>query len=138
MAIGHLERLGVAKVDLLLSEPPLALAVFDRYPCRLHAVAHQAVEPFGFRSLEDVVILDIAAVRFQLPVVLYGGLLVGIPEKIKLELGPGLGIEAELARTVDLAAQRLARSHLDRLTLHRLDIAQNERRLLQPGQPPNG
>ena len=137
MPVGHLQRFGKAQVDLLLPEPPLALAVLHRHRGPFHAVADLTVEPLRFGALQDVVVLDVATVRLEVAVVARRGLLVGVLEQIELELGPGLGVESQLAGAVDLTAQHLARRDGHRLALHGFDVAEDERGLLQPGQPPN-
>ena len=39
MAVGHLQRLGIADIDLFLAEPRLALGVLDRDAGAVEAVA---------------------------------------------------------------------------------------------------
>src|ERR671937_1775787 len=102
--IAHLERLGEAQVDLLLAEAPLAFAVFDRNPCCLHPVPDQAVEPLRLGALQDVIVLDVAAIGLEAAVVFRPGLLVAVAEEEELELRSDLRIEAELAGSLYLAA----------------------------------
>ena len=61
--VGHLQRLGVAQSDLLLSRSPFALRRLDRHAGALEVRADRADEVLFFRALEDVVILDHAADR---------------------------------------------------------------------------
>jgi len=105
--VGHLQGFGKTQVDFLLPVAPLALAVLHRHAGPFHPVADLPVEPLGLGPLQDVVVLDVAAVRLQLAVVPAGRLLVGVFEEVELQLGTGLGIESELAGAVDLAAQDL-------------------------------
>ena len=46
VAVGHLERLGIADVDFFLARTPLALGVLDRNAGRLHLVAQPAHHAF--------------------------------------------------------------------------------------------
>ncbi len=107
--VRHLEGVCVAQVDLLLTEAPLPLAVLHRDRRRFHAIADLAIEPLRLAALEDVVVLDISAVRLEVAIALARRALVGVLEEVELELRRRARVEAELARTVDLPAQHLAR-----------------------------
>ena len=61
VAVGHLQRLGVADVQLVLAEAPLAFRVLDRDAGRLEMPAHRRREGLRARALEDVVVLEIPA-----------------------------------------------------------------------------
>ena len=61
MAVGHLERVGIADVDLLLARPPFALGVLDRDAGALQALADGAHHALLLGGLQDVVVLDVAA-----------------------------------------------------------------------------
>src|SRR5258708_17046313 len=58
MAIGHLQQLGVAQSDLLLSWSPLAFRRLDRNAAALQMRADRADEELLFRALRDLVVLD--------------------------------------------------------------------------------
>src|SRR5206468_8536778 len=52
-AVGHLERVGVAEIDLLLAAPPFALRRLDRHVGPLHPVPNRADQRLLFRRLQN-------------------------------------------------------------------------------------
>src|SRR5688572_13559055 len=58
VAIGHRERVGVAHVELVLAEPPLALRVLDRDAGGREMPPRGGMERFGARTLAQVVVLE--------------------------------------------------------------------------------
>ena len=137
-AVGHLERLGVAEVDLLLASAPLALRALDGDVGRLHAVADRADQRLLLRRLEDVIVLEIAGGRRQLAIALRARRLERLLEDVELELRRGLDDEPLLRRALDLAPQHPARRLLDRLALLGVHVAEHERGLGQPGDEAQG
>src|SRR6266478_7167375 len=109
VAIGHLERLGVAEVDLLLPPPPLTLRELHRHARRFHRVPNGAHQRLLLGRLEDVIVLEVAGDRRQAVVALGARLVEGLAEEIELELGGGLHREATLAHPLDLPLQHPAR-----------------------------
>ena len=65
VAVGHLQRIGVADVDLFLARPPLALGVLDRDAGPLQPAADGAHHALLLGGLQDVVVLDVGAGRLQ-------------------------------------------------------------------------
>ena len=65
MPVGHVERVGIADVDLLLARAPLALGVLDRDAGALQAVADGAHHALLLGGLEDVIVLDVGAGGLQ-------------------------------------------------------------------------
>src|SRR5438552_3098413 len=109
VAIGHLERLGVAEVDLLLPPPPLTLRELHRHARRFHRVPNGAHQRLLLGRLEDVIVLEVAGDWRQAVVALGARLVEGLAEEIELELGGGLHREATLAHPLDLPLQHPAR-----------------------------
>ena len=114
VAIGHLERLGVLEVDLVLSEARLALRELHRDTRVVDAVADRADEVLVAGGLQHVVVLDVGAVRREPRVPLRGGFLVAVAEQDELELRATLDRVPGLLGAGDLAAQDLTRRDLDR------------------------
>jgi len=133
---GHLERLGVAEVDLLLPLAPLALGELHGHPRRLHAVADGAHERLFLGRLEDVVVLEIARHGRQAVVALRARLVEGLAEEIQLELGGRLHGEAAPACPLELPLEHPARRLLDGLSFLGVHVAEDEGRLGEPRQEP--
>ena len=53
--------------------------------------ARRAVKTLFARALQDMIVLNVPARRFQVPVFFFGHVAVGFLENIVLQLGPGLG-----------------------------------------------
>jgi hypothetical protein len=87
-------------------------------------------------GLEQVVVLDVGAGDREVVVVLRPRRLVRLGEQVELELGAQERLEAERPRPLDLALQDPAGRLLLRLAVLGVDIAEHERRLLEPGDPP--
>ncbi len=139
VAVGHLERVGVAEVDLLLPPPPLALGELHRHARRLHAVADRAHQRLFLGGLEDVVVLEVVRDRREAVVALGPRLVERLAEQVELELGRGLDRVAALGRALELTPQHPARRLLDGLALLGVDVAEDERGLGQPREePPRG
>ena len=138
VAVGHLERVGVAQVDLLLPPPPLALGELDRHPRRLHPVADGAHQRLLLRGLEDVVVLQVVRHRGEAVVTLGPRLVEGLAEEVELELGGGLHPVADPGGALELAPEHPARRLLDGLALLGVDVAEHERGLGQPRQQAPG
>ena len=83
-----------------------------------------------------MVVEDVRDGRRQVAVVLLVRLLVGLLQQIELELRPDLHVEAERLRALDLRAQHLARRRPHRRAVAPRHVAQNERRPLEPRDPP--
>ena len=133
VTIGHLERLGVLEVDLVLAEPRLTLRELHRDPRVVDAVADRADEVLVAGGLEHVVVLDVGAVRREAGVPRCRRLLVAVAEQDELQLRPALDRVPGLLGARDLATQDLAGRDLDRVAGGRVEeIAEDERGLLQP------
>src|SRR5205085_12425096 len=70
MAIGHVERFGVAHVELVLAVAPFAFRSLDGDAGPLQVPAHRAMEALGARALEDVIVLEVPAGGFEVAVTL--------------------------------------------------------------------
>ncbi len=138
VAVGHLQRVRVAEVDLLLPPPPFPLGELHRDPRRLHPVADGAHQRLLLGGLEDVVVLEVVGDRSEAVVALGPRLVEGLPEEVELELGGGLHPVAGGHRAVELPAEHPARRLLDGLALLGVDVAEHERGLGQPGQDAPG
>ena len=137
VVVGHRDGVRVAEVDLLLSRPRLALRVLDRDARRVHAVANRADERLVVAGREDVVVEDVRHRRGQAAEVLVARLLECLLEQVELELGAELGLEPRCLGAIDLRLQHLPRRGRDRRAVVPPDVAEDERRPLEPGDPPH-
>src|SRR5262249_41772134 len=126
------DGLAVAEVDLLLPRAPLTLAALDQDAGAQHAVADLAMDELLLAGLEDVVVLRVAADRLESLVALVVRVLVGVAEEHELELGGHEDAIAPGVGALHLPAEDAAGRLLDRPPVLLLEIAENERRLLQP------
>ena len=83
-----------------------------------------------------MVVEDVGDGRSQAAVVLLVGLGVGLQEEVELQLRAEHGREAELGGAIDLTLQDLPRRGIDRRAVEPDDVAENERRRLEPRDPP--
>ena len=105
MPVRHLQRLGVAHVQLVLPESPFPLGVFDGHAGVFQMVTHGACVGFGARALQDVIVLQIPAGGLHAAITLLGSRAVAIAEEVVLELGSGKAREAQASRRLNLPAQ---------------------------------
>ncbi len=135
--VGHRQRLGVADVQLVLAKSPFALGVLDRNAGRLEMPPNRRCEGLRAGALEDVVILEIPADRREAGIPGPCSRAVVLLEDVVLELGSREGPKSQVARRVDLIAQKRARRHahvaVRVLVAH---VAQHERALLEPARDP--
>src|SRR2546425_2549404 len=131
-AVGHLERLRVAEVDLLLAAPPLSLRRLDRNVGAFHPVPDRADQRLLFRRLQDVIVLEVARDGRQVVIALRARALEGLRETVELELGGSLGDGPLRRGALDLALEHPPRRLLDRLALLRVHVAEDEGGLGQP------
>ena len=132
MAVGHLERFGVAEVELGLARAPFALGELDRDAGGVHAVADRPDQALFLGGLEDVVVLDVPAGGLELFVDLGARHIVRLVEHVELELGRHVDLEALLSCAGDLALQDRARAVRHVFPMVVDDVAEHERRALQP------
>ena len=59
VAVGHLQRLGIAHIDLFLAGAPLALGILDRNAGSFHLVAETAHDAFFLGGDTDLVVADV-------------------------------------------------------------------------------
>src|SRR5689334_4955559 len=131
--VPHLERFGVAHVELVLAVAPFAFRRLDRHARVLEVPAGEGVEALGARALQDVIVLEIPAGGLEVLIALLRGVAIAGAEKIVLELGGCERLEVQLARRVYLPPQDRARRDGDELVrLLILDVADDKRRLLEP------
>ena len=136
VVVGHRQRVGVAEVDLLLAGPRLALRGLDADARAVHPVADLAQQRLVVGRREDVVVEDVRHRRRQVAVALRVRLLVRLAQQVELELRADHHVEPERARPLDLRAQHLARRRTHRRAVVPLDVAEDERRRLEPRDPP--
>ena len=133
MAVGHLQRIGVAHVDLLLARPPLALGVLDRDAGTLQAAADGAHHAFLLAGLEDVIVLDVGAGRLEPLIALGRRRLVGLVEQVELELGGAEGAHLLGREALHLALEHGARRMRHVVLVVVEHVAQHQRRAFEPG-----
>ena len=136
--VGHLQRLGIDQVELLLAGTPLALALLDRDAGRLHAVADRAHQRLALGGLEDVVVLDVPAGGLEIAVVLLAGGRIAVVEDVELELGGHLGAVAQRLQPLELALEHRARAVRQLVAVMIGDVAQDQGGARQPGDPAQG
>src|SRR5207302_621157 len=74
----------------------------------------------------------------EIVVVLLPGLLVRVPEQVELQFRGHQGGKPAVPGPLDLALQDLAGGLLDRAAVFVADVAEHQRRGLEPGDPPQG
>src|SRR5262245_11916110 len=99
VAVGHLERIRIAQVDLLLPARPLPFRELHRHARHLHGIAYCPHQPLFARGLQDVVVLEVARHGCQPVIPLRARLVEGLAEEIQLELRGGLDEESLLLRS---------------------------------------
>src|SRR5579864_3328046 len=106
--VGRPQGIGVAEVDLVLTEVALPLGVLDLEPGTHHGVADppdQRLDPGG----PEQRVIDVVEVgRLEVPVALAPGLLIGVAEDQELELGARIGTPAALGQAGQLRPEHLA------------------------------
>jgi hypothetical protein len=127
---------GMGSPDLLLPGAPLALAALDPDARAQHAVADVAVDPLLLGGLEDVVVLGVVADRLEIRIPLLLGDLVRVLEEDELELGGDQHAVAGGGGALHLTLQDAARRLLDRMAVVIDQVAEDERRLLEPRDAP--
>ena len=139
VAVGHVQGIGVADVDLLLARAPLALGVLDRDAGALQAGADRPHDALFLGRLEDVVVLDVGAGRRQLGVVLGPGALVGLVEEVELQLRGEEGAHLHRVEARRLALQDRPRRDRDVFVMVVIEhVAEHQGRALKPGDPAQG
>ena len=138
VAIRHLQGLGIAKVDLLLTASPLALGELHGHARRLHVVADGTDQRLLLRGLQDVIVLQIARHGGEPAIALGPRLVEGLPEEVELQLRASLDEQALLPGPLDLAPEHPAWSLLDGLALLGVDVAEDQGRLGEPGDEAPG
>ena len=135
MPIGHLDRLGVAQIELGLAGSPLALRELDRDAGAVHAVPDRPDQALLLGGLEDVVVLDVPAGGLEVAVDLLACAVERLVEDVELELGGHVDDEAQLARPRHLALEDRARRMRHGLTVVVDHVAEHQRGALEPGDP---
>ena len=87
-------------------------------------------------GLQDVVVLRVVADRLEARVAFPVRRLVGVLEEEELELRGDVDAVAELRRALDLPLEDAARRRLDGPVVLVLEVAEDERRLLEPRDRP--
>src|SRR5919198_1334185 len=125
-------RVGEAEVDLVLARPGLALRELDRDARVAHPAAEVADHVLVEGGREDVVVEDVGDRGRDPAEVLLVRLRVGVLEEVELELRGEHRQVAALERTFDLSLQDLARRLDDRSPVLPADVAEDERRPVEP------
>src|SRR5436309_14809540 len=97
MAVGHLQRFGVADIYFMLAESPFALRGFDRHSGRFEMSPDGGGERLGPRALKDVIVLEIPARRLQTAITDLVGLPVAVLNDVVLHLRRRIRGDAEIA-----------------------------------------
>jgi hypothetical protein len=133
VAVGHVEGLGIAHVDLFLAGAPFALGVLHRNAGAVQAVADGPHDAFFLGGLEDVIVLDVLAGRLEAAVALFAGRVIGLVEQEELELGGEERLHLHCVQALELALEHVARGMLQgRVVVMLEDVAEDQRGLLQP------
>jgi hypothetical protein len=134
--VRHLEGVSETKVDLLLPAAEFALREFDRNRRSVHAVADLTDQVFITGRLKDVVILDMRAMRNEVLVPLVARLFERILEQEELQFGSAHERVTSVARALDLSLEDLSRRDVHDVPFFCIDIADHQRRLLEPWDDP--
>ena len=132
MVVRHRQRVGEPEVDLPLSRPGLSLRGLHPHPGCLHAVADLAQECFVIGGREQVVVEDVGHGRRQARILLRVRLLEGLAEEVELQLAVHHRRVAERGGALELCLQDLARGRSNRPAVVEMDVAEDERRRLEP------
>ena len=132
VAVRHLERRGVAQVDLVLARSPLALAELHRNRRRIDVTPDRADHVLDQRAREHVVVLDVALGGRQVPVALGVGLGIAVLQQEELELTAHVRVEAQRRSALELTLQDRPRRDRDEAAVFLHRIAQHDRRVRQP------
>ena len=139
VAVGHGQHVAVAHVQLVLARTPLALGTLHRHAGVPQMPPHRAVETFLPEALEHVVVLDVAAGRGEVVVVLVRRLPVRVVEQVVLQLRRGHGLESQAAERLRLPPQDGPRRFRHQVVGGVVpDVAEHHGGLLLPAQPPQG
>ena len=103
--IRHLQRFGIANVDLLLTGTGLALTVLDRHSSALQTNADRPHDFFFLGGLEDVIVLVVMTGSRQASVAAPVGRLKAVIEQVKLKFGCHEGLETHICQTSYLLSQ---------------------------------
>ena len=120
----------------MLSVPRFTLGELDRDSRPLHPEPHLSHEVLVARGREDVVVHDVRNGGGQIPVALFGGILEAVPVEVELELRRKHGRVAERVGSLVLLEQNLSGRGDDRAAVLPGDVAEHERRPLQPRNSP--
>src|SRR5438093_9463201 len=135
VAVGHLERVGVTDVDLVLAGTPLALGELDRHARGLEVMADGADQRLHLPALQRMVVLEVPAEGLEVVEALALGGSVGVAQHEELELRGGHDAHARGGRALDLPLEDGARRHgHERVALLLDDVAEDDRRVLEPGR----
>ena len=129
------QRVREAEVDLVLARPRLALRGLDPDAGAVHPVPDLADETLVVGRGEDVVVEDVRDRGREVLVALRPGLLEGLAQEVELELRAEHRLEPERRSPLDLGPQNLPRRRLDGRAVVPLDVAEDERRRLEPRDP---
>jgi len=139
VAVGHLQRLGVAQVELVLPQPPLALGGFHRDTGVLEGAAGSGGKALGAAALEDVVVLQVPAGGLQVGVAPLGRFAVGVGENVVLELRSRHHLVAVSGGRLELLAQQAARRQRHQLVGFRVQhVGQHQSGPVGPGGQAQG
>ena len=136
VAVGHRQHVGVAHVQLVLTGAPLPLGAFDWDAGVPEVTARGGVECLLARRQQRMVVLDVPADGLEVRVAAGGGVAVRAAEDVVLEFRAGPHGVAHIPRPLYLPAQHRPRRHGRGPVRGVVDVAQDQRRAVQPGRPP--
>ena len=133
VAVGHGQRVGVADVELVLADAPLALRALDGHARPAQVAAHRRGDVLGAGALQQVVVLEVPAGGVEVGVAAGRRVAVRRAVEVVLELGGGHRREPLPGRGVDLAPQHRPGGDGDRgVVADAGDVAQHQRRAVEP------
>ena len=110
--IGHLERRGVAQIDLVLAGTPFSLAELDGDRRSIDAVSDRAEDILDEGRGEDVIVLHVPPRSVEPSMTTLPGVAIAPAKEEELELAPHRGLQAALRVPRELTLKDSPRRHL--------------------------
>ena len=137
--VGHVEGLGIADVELVLAQAPLAFGVLNRDARGAQVAAGRAGKVLVAAALEQLVVLQVPARWLQAVVMRRVGVAVAILEEVILQFGGGHGPVAKVLGGGELLPQQAARGLGQQgVGFLIIDIAHHPGGAVQPRGDPQG
>src|SRR2546423_3489496 len=105
MTVGHRQPVGVANVQLVLTESPLALGTLHRHPGLLQVPSSGSMIRLSAAALLHVVIFKVPPRRLEAAKSACSGIAVRLLEEVVLQLRTGHDLKVHAGSAFDLPSQ---------------------------------